>query len=170
MKYLRPIKKSGLTAAAFWASAAFWTPVPAVAADGCKVILCLGGNWRSIGTCIPDVRWALRHGIPSCPGMSFSWASATNCPPQYAVELPGIDGPTLACRMTGAINVLRGGQIYQQVWWSEAEQLYRIWYSDPAKRDIVDVDPTWDADYAAWVVEQQQKQQDGSSLFGSRGN
>jgi hypothetical protein len=60
--------------------------------------------------------------------------------------------------MTGAINVLRDNQVYQQVWWSETEQIYRIWYSDLAKRDIVDVDPTWDADYAAWVVEQQQKQ------------
>jgi hypothetical protein len=102
--------------------------------------------------------------------VSFSFATSGNCPPQYTVELPGVDSPTLACRMTGAINVLRGNQIYQQVWWSESEQIYRIWYSDSAKRDIVDVDPTWDADYAAWVIEQQQKQQDGSSLFGSRGD
>jgi hypothetical protein len=132
---------------------------PAHAVDGCKVVLCLGGNWRSIPTCIPDVRWALRHGIPSCAGMGFSWAGPGNCPPQYSIEAPGIDGPTLACRMTSAISVLRGNQVWQQVWWSEPEQIYRIWYSDDARREIVDIDPTWDNDYATWI-EQQEQQQD----------
>ena len=30
------------------------------AIDGCKVLLCLAGNWRSIGACVGEVRQALR--------------------------------------------------------------------------------------------------------------
>lgn len=134
------------------AAAAVTCPLPAAAVDGCKVLLCLGGNWRSISTCIRDVRWALRHGIPSCAGLGISWAGPGNCPPQYTVEVPGVEGATLACRMTAALNVLRGNQVWQQVWWSEPEQMYRVWYSDAAKAEIQDFDPTWDGDYAAWLA------------------
>jgi hypothetical protein len=88
--------------------------------------------------------------------MSISWAGPSNCPPQYAVTIPGANSDTVACRMTAAINVLRDHQVWQQVWWSETEQLYRIWYSDAAKREIADFDPTWDNDYANWLAEQQQ--------------
>lgn len=41
------------------------------AVDGCKVLLCLAGNWSSISQCRPDVEEALRRvergqGLPSC--------------------------------------------------------------------------------------------------------
>jgi hypothetical protein len=125
---------------------------PAEAVDGCKVILCLGGNWRSIPTCVPDVRWALRHRIPSCPGLGYAWAGPGNCPPQYTITVPGADGDTLVCRMTAVLNVLRDNQLWQQVWWSEPEQIYRIWYSDAAKAEMREFDPTWDIEYAAWLA------------------
>ena len=41
------------------------------AVDGCKVLLCLAGNWSNISQCRPDVEEALRQiergqGLPSC--------------------------------------------------------------------------------------------------------
>lgn len=132
------------------AVAAFALPVQAV--DGCKVILCLGGNWRSIPTCVPDVRWALRHHIPACPGLGYAWAGPGNCPAQYTITVPGAEGDTLVCRMTAVLNVVRDNQLWQQVWWSEPEQIYRIWYSNAARATLQDIDPTWDDDYAAWLA------------------
>jgi hypothetical protein len=41
------------------------------AVDGCKVLLCLAGNWQNFATCRPDVEAAMREvdegrGLPSC--------------------------------------------------------------------------------------------------------
>lgn len=45
--------------------------MPAHAADGCKVLLCMAGNWRNIAACEPEVRQAMRdaargRGWPRC--------------------------------------------------------------------------------------------------------
>lgn len=73
-------------------------PAPALAADGCTVLLCLAGNWRNISQCVPPVRQALRdlmlgRGFPVC-----GFASA----PSYSITLPasgsaagtGVPAPT----------------------------------------------------------------------------
>jgi len=63
-------------------------PGPAHAADGCTVLLCLAGNWRSIGQCVPPVRKALRdlalgRSFPVC-----GFASA----PSWSIGTPGTAG------------------------------------------------------------------------------
>lgn len=54
----------------FAVSAALGSPA-AHAVDGCKVLLCLAGNWKNISECRPDVEEALHQvergkGLPSC--------------------------------------------------------------------------------------------------------
>ena len=44
---------------------------PAHAVDGCKLLLCMAGNWKNISQCEPTVRQALRdvargRGWPTC--------------------------------------------------------------------------------------------------------
>lgn len=60
-------------------------PAPALASDGCTVLLCLAGNWRSIDQCVPPVRKALRdlalgRSFPVC-----GFASA----PSFSISMPG---------------------------------------------------------------------------------
>ncbi len=45
------------------------------AVDGCKVLLCLAGNWKNISQCVPPVEEAFKesalgHPFPSCPSVS----------------------------------------------------------------------------------------------------
>lgn len=47
------------------------TATPALAVDGCKVLLCFAGNWRDISECRPEVEQALKDqakgkGWPTC--------------------------------------------------------------------------------------------------------
>ena len=72
---------SAATLSALFLTAA---PAPALAADGCTVLLCLAGNWRNISQCVPPVRQALRdlmlgRGFPVC-----GFASA----PSHSITLP----------------------------------------------------------------------------------
>lgn len=56
---------------------------PAHAVDGCKVLMCLAGNWKQIESCQPDVHQALHdvakgRGWPSCSMSNSSASSSTN--------------------------------------------------------------------------------------------
>lgn len=55
---------------------------PAQAADGCKVLLCMAGNWRNIAACEPEVRQAMRdaargRGWPRCSMASGGGSSGS---------------------------------------------------------------------------------------------
>ena len=50
----------GTVAAAAVCAGLLLTAPAAYAIDGCKVLLCLAGNWRSIGACVGEMRQALR--------------------------------------------------------------------------------------------------------------
>lgn len=62
------------------------SPTASLASDGCTVLLCLAGNWRSIGQCVPPVSKALRDlalgrsfpvcGFASAPSLDLSVPSA----------------------------------------------------------------------------------------------
>lgn len=66
-------------------AAALLCGTPQVArADGCTVLLCLAGNWRSIGQCVPPVRQALRD---LALGRSFPMC-AFAAPPSFSLSAP----------------------------------------------------------------------------------
>ncbi len=50
--------------------------------DGCTVLLCLAGNWRQIGQCVPPVQQALRdlargRAWPTCDMGGSPYSSGT---------------------------------------------------------------------------------------------
>ena len=66
---------------------------PAHAVDGCKLLLCMAGNWKNISQCEPTVRQALRdvargRGWPTCSmsgssGTGNQYVAPEQCPEQY---------------------------------------------------------------------------------------
>jgi hypothetical protein len=132
--------------------------------DGCKVILCLAGPWRSIPECVPDVKEALRcmargkcwPRCASAPGVGLSWTSAYNCPPQYLVqnEWQG----TSYCAKTGVVDVaFNGVASWVRVWFNQGDDSsVSLEYSAAAKAFIGpdNVNTTFDDDYARWVATQ----------------
>lgn len=137
---------------------------PAAAVDGCKVILCLAGPWRSIPDCVPDVRKALRHGIPNCNQATdgnnttyHSWASAADCPPQYTVWEYDLYGNRTAvgCNAAGVVNVMQAGVPYVRVWWFPDGETTSTWYSAAARLQYGSLmDPRYDLDFFAWQATQ----------------
>lgn len=141
-------------------------PPPAFAVDGCKVLLCLAGPWRSIPQCVPEVRALFRdlargRPFPSCAFASGAstavgtppertqagneWASADACPQQY-LRFADQDGtPIPVCRWTGAISVVVDGQPWSRTWWSLDGADAVTEYAATAKARLgAYVDPTFD--------------------------
>lgn len=140
--------------------------LPAKAADGCKVILCLAGNWRDISQCRSDVEEALRdaargRGWPSCGGVNTQRIASNtrkNCPPQYLSSVEDHNShPIYTCAYAGVNTTtyqgrtftrtywnLRGGSVTQ--WSDEAKQMFR----DAGMFDQLDL--TFDLDYDEWLV------------------
>ena len=75
---------------------AFGFSAPAHAVDGCKLLLCMAGNWRGIAECVPTVRQALRdvargRAWPQCAmasgsGSANQYVAPEQCPPQYVTS------------------------------------------------------------------------------------
>jgi hypothetical protein len=134
-------------------------------ADGCKVLLCLAGNWRDISQCVPPVRKALRdvargRGWPSCGmsgsgnGASHTWANApSNCPPQYTVTVDAESGTRQVCTYSGVVRVNVNGRPWSTVWWNREGEDTVTEYSAEAKRQLgAHADTKFDDDYAAWLA------------------
>ena len=144
------------------------TLTPAHAFDGCKVLLCFGGAWRSIPDCFPDVPDALKCMArgkcwPTCasaPGLSMSWANTPSCPPQYGIyETDACGRRTLVgCTKTGVLNVAwNGDPSWTRVWFNQgaADNSVVLEYSDAAKLALgTYINLQFDLDYAAWVAAQ----------------
>ena len=142
---------------------------PAHAVDGCKLLLCLAGNWQNIAQCVPTVRQALRdlvlgHAWPFCSmggGMGGSTASANQfvmpeqCPPQYRTGWTAESGQTVYdCPFAGVIHVAVDGQPWSRTWWSMSGEVVVEWL--PAARAALAnrpgaMDERFDRDRAAWM-------------------
>lgn len=148
-----------------------FSPLQAHAADGCKVMLCMAGNWRNIQACEPEVRRALRdlargRHWPGCqtsngPGntSAFSHVSVNDCPVQYVyVEGYFADGrPIYACRYLYVVRVVVDGVPWSNTFTDANGDSVTQWF--PAARAALAgsqaaADNQFDLDYAAWVAAQ----------------
>lgn len=140
---------------------------PARAVDGCKVLLCMAGSWRSIAACEPVVREALRdlargRAWPHCAmaGASQSanqYVPPVMCPEQYRTTSvhPRTGAIVYACPFQGAIQVVVEREPWSRTWWSPGGDAVIEWL--PAGRaafagfpDLMD--RRFDSDYAAWLL------------------
>ncbi len=147
-------------------AASLGLPGTAHAVDGCKVLLCMAGNWRQIAPCEPTVRQALRdvargRGWPQC-GMSSGsetanqYVAPANCPEQYRTEHRDDIGQIgYSCPFDGVVLVAVEGQPWSRTWWSTAGDTVVEWL--PAARlalasrpDVMD--SRFTDDHAAWVI------------------
>ncbi len=143
---------------------------PAHAVDGCRLLLCMAGNWQSISECVPTVRQALRdvargRGWPTCSLAGDSaagnqYVAAQQCPQQY-VTYGGTDwnGQAIySCPFGGVIHIVVEGQPWSRTWWSPSGDAVIEWL--PAARvafaGLPDaMDERFDRERAAWVTSEQ---------------
>ena len=142
---------------------------PAKAVDGCTLLLCMAGNWMSIGQCVPPVRQALRDLLrgrawPTCGMVGDSGTANQNvapeqCPEQYrTADVDYRDQTVYSCPFRGVIHVAVGGQPWSRTWWSESGDSVVEWL--PAAKTAFAglpsaMDDRFDRDYAAWVSSRQ---------------
>jgi hypothetical protein len=143
---------------------ALFASVPAHAADGCTVLLCLAApSWRAIPQCVPPVREVLRDlargkPFPSCAmagagtSASHAWSAAPSfCPPQYTRVDDGPNGPVYRCDFNGAISVTVDGMPFARTWWSMGGDAVTE-FSPGAKAQLGSWDTRFDDDYASWLA------------------
>lgn len=143
---------------------------PAHAVDGCKLLLCMAGNWQSISQCTPTVHQALRdvargRAWPACSmgassGSGNQYVAPEQCPEQYVSE-SGTDesGQRLSsCPFGGVIHVVVEGRPWSRTWWSPSGDSVVEWLP-AAKAALVGspdaMDQRFDRDHAAWVASEQ---------------
>lgn len=142
---------------------------PAHAVDGCKLLLCLAGNWQSIGQCAPTVRQALRdvargHVWPTCSmggnsACGNQFISPEQCPEQYRTSSIDEGGRVIySCPFSGVIHVAVEGQPWSRTWWSPAGEAVVEWL--PAAKAAFasfpdSMDERFDRDHAAWLASEQ---------------
>lgn len=139
----------------------------AQAFNGCKVLLCLAGNWQQISECVPDVKEALRcmargRCWPTCndaPGLSLSYTAPESCPPQYGLyELDTCGRQVMVgCTKNAVIDIPMDGQPgWARLWTNLGDGSTPVMqYSDAAKLFMGEnANPQFDLDYAAWVAMQ----------------
>ncbi|MCX2865372.1 hypothetical protein OOZ63_26455 [Paucibacter sp. PLA-PC-4] len=157
-------KQAPIAAALSAAALLLGTNTPALALDGCLVLLCLAApSWRAIPQCVPPITQLWRdlargRAFPSC-GMagggnaaSHAWASAPSfCPPQYTRIVDGPNGPRYYCDYTGAVAVTVNGQAFARTWWSISGDTVTD-FSPAAKAMFGRWDRRFDDDYAAWLA------------------
>lgn len=153
----------GAAAATTLLTAALLAPTPALAVDGCLVLLCFAApSWKSIPQCVPPIRQVLRdlargRAFPTC-GMSGAgntarhvWARAPgNCPPQYTRVHETESGPVYTCDYTGAITVTIDGKQFTRTWWDMGGDTVTD-FSPVAKSQLGTWDARYDDDRAAWL-------------------
>lgn len=143
---------------------------PAHAVDGCKLLLCMAGNWQDISQCTPTVREALRdvmrgRGWPTC-SLSGDSASANQyvapdqCPEQYVTNdgTDEIGRIIYSCPFSGVIHVAVQGRPWSRTWWSPSGDSVVEWL--PAAKAVFAnspgaMDDRFDRERAAWVLSEQ---------------
>lgn len=139
---------------------------PAVALDGCLVLLCLAApSWKAIAPCVAPIRQLLHDlargkPFPTC-GMSgpgntsqHQWASAPAfCPPQYTLVTEGESAQIYSCVYAGAVSVRIDGALWARTWWNmEGDTVTE--FTPVAKAGLGDWDSRFDDDLAAWLASQ----------------
>jgi hypothetical protein len=141
-------------------------PRPALAVDGCTVLLCFAApSWRAIPQCVPPIRKVLRdlalgRAFPTCgmsgPGNSAAhqWANPPSfCPPQYTQVINAENHPEYLCSYVGAVEVMVKGDLWTRTWWRmDGDSVTE--YTPAAKAQLGSWDTRFDDDYAAWLANQ----------------
>lgn len=134
------------------------------AVDGCKLLLCLAGNWRNISECRPTVLEAFRdmargRPFPTC-GMSGAgnsagnnWADQSTCPAMYR-QYDSESGAYSGCTYPGRITVNINGALWSHVYWDFSGNT-TTWYSDTARTQLTQpnaapLDDTFYTDLMRW--------------------
>ena len=152
--------RTAATRSAVLAAMLFLGSGQAHAVDGCKVLLCLAGNWSSISQCRPDVEEAFRQvargrGWPTCNEggtanvSNNQWLSQGTCPPMYSRF--DETGAWAGCTYGGMISVRIKDAPWSDVFWSIGSGTSTRYYA-PARAALGgNIDPTYDRDLAAQV-------------------
>ena len=148
------------------ASALVLAAPPALAVDGCLVLLCLAApSWSAIPQCVPPVTQVLRdlargRPFPTCAmsgagnSGSHQWASAPgNCPPQYTYASELENGVAYSCGYTGVVSIQIDGTPWSRTWWTMGGQTVTD-FSPAAKARMGTWNTKYDDDYAAWSAAQ----------------
>ena len=143
---------------------------PARAVDGCKVLVCVAGNWKNISQCEPTVRQALRDvargdGWPECEmggnsGAHAQYLDPRNCPEQYRIVIPARvswEPDTYVCPFNEAVDVSVDGKPWSRTYTGPSDRTVVEWF--PAARLAYagtpeQMDDTYERDLAAWVADQ----------------
>ena len=143
---------------------------PAHAVDGCKVLLCMAGNWKNISQCEPTVRQAMNdvargRGWPTCNmgGNSASgnqYVAPEQCPEQYITNAGTDESGRIiySCPFSGVIQVAVEGRPWSRTWWSPSGDSVVEWLpaAKAAFANAPDaMDERFDRDHAAWVISEQ---------------
>jgi len=76
-----------------------------------------------------------------------------NCPPQYARQFEGPDGPIYSCDYTGAVAIHVDGVSWARTWWNfDGNSVTE--FTLAAKKGMSAWDSKFDDDYAAWLAAQ----------------
>jgi hypothetical protein len=157
--------------AVFSCALALTATTPALAVDGCKLLLCMAGNWRQIAPCEPTVRQALRdvargRGWPQCAmggnsDTAHEFVAPVNCPEQYRTEqVTRNDRVVYFCPFSGVVLVAVAGQPWTRTWWSPNGDTVVQWLP-AAKAALADqpgaMDTRFDDDHAAWVIRERER-------------
>jgi hypothetical protein len=152
-----------MAAAAF----AFAFVPQARAVDGCKVLLCLAGNWKNISQCRPEVEQAMHDvargkGWPECDSGGNSSTANTFlapelCPRQYRIQFEMESGVAYQCSYSGVVNAVVDGQPWSRTYWSPSGDSVTEWL--PAAKAAFASDPTaidnkFERDFAEWLAAQ----------------
>jgi hypothetical protein len=137
------------------------TAAPAIAADGCRFLLCIAGPWQSIPECRPTVlevfrQTALGRPFPTCE-LSGEGSQAFNaghiagtCPDMYKVY-NDLNGRYLRCTYRWKVDVFIDGYgLWSTVHWDKFGT--STWYSESARQQLgADaLDPKYDQDLDEW--------------------
>lgn len=140
------------------------SPLPALAVDGCRVMLCLAApDWRQVKECVPTIHQLHRDlargkRFPTCKtagagnSSAHTWANPPGfCPQQYTRVIERESGFDYSCDFAGAITVEVNGTLWSRTWW-RADGDTRTEYSAAAKAQLGSWDRRFDADFAAWLA------------------
>ena len=139
---------------------------PAMAVDGCLVLLCLAApSWSAIPQCVPPVTQVLRdlargRPFPTCAmsgagnSGTHQWASAPgNCPAQYTYATELESGVAYGCGYSGVVSIQIDGVPWSRTWWSMGGRTVTD-FSPVAKARMGTWNTKYDDDYAAWSAAQ----------------
>jgi hypothetical protein len=138
--------------------------MPARAADGCQVLLCLAApSWRDIPQCVPPVQQVFRDTargkpFPVCRmsgagnSANHEWASAPSFyPPQYTQVIDGAGAPIHRCDYVGAISVWINGLLFSRTWLAPGGDSVTD-FSAAAKAQLGSWDTRFDDEHARWLA------------------